>query len=74
MFNLLRRAHADGDMAKLDASLRDMGRAHAIEWGIDQAASERMILETAHKAWMDAQQHPENLASLEAFNRSIGAR
>jgi hypothetical protein len=74
MFNLLRRARADGDMDKLDAALRDMGRAHAIEWGIDQAASEKMILATAHKALLAAEEHPENLASLDAFNRSIGAR
>lgn len=74
MFNLLRRARADGDMDKLDAALRDMGRAHAIEWDIDQAASEKMMLATAHQALLAARQHPENLASLDAFNRSIGAR
>lgn len=77
LFNILRRARADGDkidMARLQEKVRDVGRAHAIEYGIDEAASEEMILQTAHKAWMAAMQHPENLASLEAFSKSIGAR
>jgi hypothetical protein len=76
LFNILRRARAEGDkldMTKLQASLKDVGRAHAIEYEIDPAASEQMIMATAHKAWMAAQQHPENLNSLEAFNTSIGA-
>jgi hypothetical protein len=76
LFNILRGARAVGDkldMAKLQATLKDIGRAHAIEYEIDQAASEKMIEQTAHKAWMAAQQHPENLNSLEAFNKSIGA-
>jgi hypothetical protein len=76
LFNILRRARAEGDkldMAKLRATLKDVARAHAIEYEIDPAASEKMIEQTAHKAWMAAQQHPENLNSLEAFNKSIGA-
>src|SRR5262249_8750100 len=81
LFNVLRAARAEGgadglgkiDMAKFDAQLRDMGRAHAIEWEIDQAPPERMILKTGHKALADAQGHPEILNSLDALNRAIGA-
>ena len=79
LFNVLRSARAEGgglakiDMAKFDAQLRDMGRAHAIEWEIDQPPAERMILKTGHKALADAQGHPEILNSLDAFNRAIGA-
>jgi hypothetical protein len=76
LFNVLRATRAAGepvDMAKLDAQLRDMGRAHAIEWEIEQRAAEAMILRTGHKAWASAQRNPEILASLEAFNRAIGA-
>jgi hypothetical protein len=76
LFNVLRATRAAGepvDMDKLDAQLRDMGRAHAIEWEIDQAPAERMILRTGHKAWADAKQKPEILNSLDAFNRAIGA-
>jgi hypothetical protein len=77
LFNLLRQARGQGDkmdMGKLQAALKDVGRAHAIEYEIDPAASEEMILQTAHKAWMAAQEHPENLNSLDAFNKSIGAK
>jgi hypothetical protein len=77
LFNILRVARAQGDkldMVKLEASLRDVGRAHAIEYEIDQAASEKMILQTAHNAWMAAVQNPASLASLDAFNKSIGAK
>ena len=77
LFNVLRSARAGGgpvDMDKLDAQLRDMGRAHAIEWEIDQPPAERMMLETGRKALADAERQPEILASLEAFNRAIGAR
>ncbi|HEV7693990.1 MAG TPA: hypothetical protein VGO52_24365 [Hyphomonadaceae bacterium] len=77
LFNLLRQARGQGDkvdMAKLQAALADVGRAHAIEYEIDQAASEEMIMQTAHNAWMAAQAHPENLNSLDAFNKSIGAK
>jgi len=77
LFNLLRQARGQGDkldMAKLQAALKDVGRAHAIEYEIDQAASEEMIMQTAHNAWMAAQGHPENLNSLDAFNKSIGAK
>ena len=76
LFNILRATRGAGepvDMAKLDAKLRDMGRAHAIEWEIEQPGAEAMMLRTGHKAWSDAQNHPEILASLEAFNRAIGA-
>ena len=77
LFNLLRQARGQGDkvdMGKLQAALKDVGRAHAIEYEIDQAASEEMIMQTAHNAWMAAQAHPENLNSLDAFNKSIGAK
>jgi hypothetical protein len=76
LFNILRSTRAAGepvDMVKLNAQLRDMGRAHAIEWEIEQPAAEAMILRTGHKALADARRHPEILASLEAFNRAIGA-
>jgi len=76
LFNILRQARGQGDqliMAQLDAKLRDVGRAHAIEYEIDQAASEQMILQTAHKAWVAAQKEPEILNSLDAFNKAIGA-
>lgn len=76
LFNILRATRAEGepaDMAKLDAQLLDMGRAHAIEWEIEQAPAERMMLRTGHKAWADAQRQPEILNSIEAFNRAIGA-
>ena len=76
LFNILRATRAEGepvDMAKLDAQLRDMGRAHAIEWEIDQPSAERMILKTGHKAWADARRQPDILNSLDAFNRAIGA-
>lgn len=77
LFNILRQARGRGaelDMVWLDAKLRDVGRAHAIEYEIDQAASEQMILQTAHKAWAAAKAHPEILNSLEAFNKTIDAR
>jgi hypothetical protein len=76
LFNVLRATRAAGepvDMVKLDAQLRDMGRAHAIEWEIEQPAAEAMILRTGHKALADARRNPDILASLEAFNRAIGA-
>jgi hypothetical protein len=77
LFNLLRQARGQGDkmdMGKLQAALKDVGRAHAIEYEIDPAASEEMIMQTAHNAWAAAQAHPENLNSLDAFNKSIGAK
>jgi hypothetical protein len=76
MFNVLRALRAEGaapDMTRLDARLREMGRAHAVEWDADAAPAERMMLRTGHQAWASAQTHPEILNSLEAFNRSIGA-
>ncbi len=76
LFNVLRATRGVGepvDMTKLDAQLRDMGRAHAIEWEIDQAPAEAMMLRTGHQVWAEAQRRPEILASLEAFNRAIGA-
>ena len=77
LFNILRNARAQGpalDMARLQAKLRDVARAHAIEYEIDPAASEQMIMMTAHNAWAAAQAHPENLESLDDFNTSIGAK
>jgi hypothetical protein len=77
LFNLLRQARGQGDkmdMGKLQAALKDVARAHAIEYEIDPAASEEMIMQTAHNAWAAAQAHPENLNSLDAFNKSIGAK
>ena len=76
LFNILRQARGQGaalDMDQLDAKLRDVGRAHAIEYEIDQMASEHMILQTAHKVWAAAQKQPQVLNSLEAFNKAIGA-
>ena len=48
------------------ARLRDMGRAHAIEYGVDQASSEEMIMQTAHNAYQQAQQAAQSNANGQA--------
>ena len=76
LFNVLRATRGAGgpvDMDKLDARLREMGRAHAVEWESEPAPAEAMMLRTGHEALDAARTNPEILDSLDAFNRAIGA-
>ncbi|OYX50075.1 MAG: hypothetical protein B7Y90_05180 [Alphaproteobacteria bacterium 32-64-14] len=76
LFNVLRATLGAGDpvdMDKLEFRLREMGRAHAVEWESEQALAEAMMLHTGREALAAARTHPEILDSLDAFNRAIGA-
>jgi hypothetical protein len=70
LYELMKAAHAPGahpDHAQMQADVKAIARAHAVEVGQDADAMEAHVMQVAHAAMMAATGHPEKMASLDGF-------
>jgi hypothetical protein len=70
LYELMKAAHAPGahpDHAKMQADVKAIARAHAVESGQDADAMEGHVMQVLHAAMTAAQKQPEKMATLDGF-------